>query len=333
MATILTKKKDTTGAPSSGDLTNSTGGAELAVNTADKRLYTKDSGGNVVEVGINPTSITTGTLNTSGAVVFNDAGADVDFRVEGDTNANLLFVDAGNDRVGIGTAAPGAPLEILTTGGTNLWLNSSATTDQTNRIASLRSSGGSYSTLTIDAQTHLFRTGTTERMRIDSSGNLLVGTTSTGLTNTNSFIFNVTSGESAFQHNNSAVGGTVYCYFTYNGGTIGTITQNGTTAVAYNTTSDYRLKHDIQPMTGALAKVAQLKPVTYKWNADDSDGEGFIAHELQEVAPYAVSGEKDGEQMQGVDYGKITPLLTAALQEAIAEIQSLKARVAELESK
>jgi hypothetical protein len=86
-------------------------------------------------------------------------------------------------------------------------------------------------------------------------------------------------------------------------------------------------------MTGALAKVLELNPVTYTWKVDGSDGQGFIAHELQEVAPYAVSGEKDGEQMQGVDYGKITPLLTAALQEAIAEIQSLKARVAELEAK
>lgn len=62
MATILTKKKDTTGAPVAGDLTNAAGGAELAVNTADKRLYTKDSGGNVVEIGTNPTSITTGTI-------------------------------------------------------------------------------------------------------------------------------------------------------------------------------------------------------------------------------------------------------------------------------
>jgi hypothetical protein len=66
MATILTKKKDTTGAPVAGDLTNSAGGAELAVNTFDKRLYSKDSGGNVVEIGINPTSVTTGALTATG---------------------------------------------------------------------------------------------------------------------------------------------------------------------------------------------------------------------------------------------------------------------------
>jgi hypothetical protein len=67
MATILTKKKDTTGAPGAGDLTNAAGGAELAVNTADKRLYTKDSGGSVVEIGTNPTSITTGTITARAA--------------------------------------------------------------------------------------------------------------------------------------------------------------------------------------------------------------------------------------------------------------------------
>jgi hypothetical protein len=122
-------------------------------------------------------------------------------------------------------------------------------------------------------------------------------------------------------------------YNSSNSAVIGSITNSGGTATAYNTSSDYRLKENIAPMTGALEKVASLKPCTYTWKSDGSVGEGFIAHELQEVAPYAVSGEKDGEQMQGVDYGKITPLLTAALQEAIAEIKLLKTRVAELEAK
>jgi hypothetical protein len=184
-----------------------------------------------------------------------------------------------------------------------------------------------------------------ERVTVTASGNLLVGTTSQLGGVTARGVFSSTSNLLALQAGNGNVG----AYMTNTSGTgnwqpfsfnnngtsfsqIGSITCTAS-ATAYNTSSDYRLKHDIQPMTGALAKVAQLKPVTYKWNADDSDGEGFIAHELQEVAPYAVSGEKDGEEMQGVDYGKITPLLTAALQEAIAEIQSLKARVAELEAK
>ena len=105
------------------------------------------------------------------------------------------------------------------------------------------------------------------------------------------------------------------------------------TATSYATSSDYRLKENVAPMTGALEKVLELNPVTYTWKVDGSDGQGFIAHELQEVAPYAVSGEKDGEEMQGVDYGKITPLLTAALQKAIAKIETLEARIAVLEAK
>jgi hypothetical protein len=181
----------------------------------------------------------------------------------------------------------------------------------------------------------------TQAMTLDASGNLLVGRTVpdsasrlvvSQLASTEFPIATKGSDRGISIDMTGTIG--IAAFFTTSTGTVsaGQISVSGSTT-SYATSSDYRLKHDIQPMTGALAKVAQLKPVTYKWNADDSDGEGFIAHELAEVAPYAVTGEKDGEQMQGVDYGKITPLLTAALQEAIAEIQSLKARVAELEAK
>jgi hypothetical protein len=113
---------------------------------------------------------------------------------------------------------------------------------------------------------------------------------------------------------------------------VGFIFANGS-STTYSTTSDYRLKHDIQPMTGALAKVQQLKPVTYKWNADDSQSQGFIAHELQEVVPECVTGEKDAVDKdgkpvyQGIDTSFLVATLTAALQEAVAEINSLKARL------
>jgi hypothetical protein len=87
-------------------------------------------------------------------------------------------------------------------------------------------------------------------------------------------------------------------------------------------------------MTGALAKVALLKPCTYKWNADGSDGEGFIAHELAEVCPHAVSGEKDAvddegnPQYQGIDTSFLVATLTAAIQEQQALINDLRARLA-----
>jgi hypothetical protein len=90
-------------------------------------------------------------------------------------------------------------------------------------------------------------------------------------------------------------------------------------------------------MTGALAKVAQLKPVTYKWNIDDSQSQGFIAHELQEVVPECVTGEKDAvdaegnPQYQGIDTSFLVATLTAAIQEQQAIITALTARVEALE--
>jgi trimeric autotransporter adhesin len=112
----------------------------------------------------------------------------------------------------------------------------------------------------------------------------------------------------------------------------GQISFTGTTTT-YGTSSDYRLKENVQPMQGALATVARLKPVTYKWKADGLDGQGFIAHELQEVIPDSVYGEKDaindrGEpEYQSVDASFLVATLTAAIQEQQAIIESLKARL------
>lgn len=152
------------------------------------------------------------------------------------------------------------------------------------------------------------------------------------------------------------------------GNSVGTITTTNT-ATAYNTSSDYRLKENIAPLTGAIEKVLRLKPSTYTWKVDGAVGEGFIAHELQEVIPQAVSGEKDAEKLQQVEvehavaevqdadgnivsYGKapvyeekmmpvyqgvdssfLVATLTAAIQEQQALIVALTARVEALEAK
>jgi hypothetical protein len=81
-------------------------------------------------------------------------------------------------------------------------------------------------------------------------------------------------------------------YYVRNGTAVGSITCS-TTTTSYNTSSDYRLKENVVPLTGALDRVARMKPVTYKWKLDQTDGEGFIAHELAEVVPHAVNGTKD----------------------------------------
>ena len=128
-------------------------------------------------------------------------------------------------------------------------------------------------------------------------------------------------------------------------GVVGSISIASTTTT-YSTSSDYRLKENVQPMTGALNKVAQLKPVTYKWKHDGSDGEGFIAHELQAVVPACVTGTKDAIDAdgnpvhQGVDTSFLVATLTAAIQELktlndtqAATITALTARITALENK
>ncbi len=185
-------------------------------------------------------------------------------------------------------------------------------------------------------------------MRIDSSGNLLVGTTTTDIwtgsaTNTgfrvesNGTTTLARSGFAALLVKRTTASTGNLAEFAYGTSVVGTISTNGT-GTTYGTSSDYRLKHDIQPMTGALAKVAALKPVTYKWNVDGSNGEGFIAHELQAVCPDAVTGEKDAVDAegnpvyQGIDTSFLVATLTAAIQELKAELDTAKARIAALEA-
>ena len=202
------------------------------------------------------------------------------------------------------------------------------------------------------ADTVAASTAGSERMRIDSSGNvgigtaaayaainLYVGTDTNGATSSGGWSFQggVSAGADA-GHTSGTPSGTRYFRFIYNGSVIGSITQNGTTAVAYNTSSDYRLKENIAPMTGALTTVSQLKPVTYSWKADGSDGQGFIAHELQEVVPDCVTGEKDAVDAegnpvhQGIDTSFLVATLTAAIQEQQALITQLQADVATLKA-
>jgi hypothetical protein len=198
--------------------------------------------------------------------------------------------------------------------------------------------------------TTIFQTVGSEAMRIDSSGNLLVGmttsavgqrfsVTSTGTWNT--FLY-VPNGNSGIGITNASGTATYAAYTFYNNGTsytlCGNITVSGTSA-SYNTSSDYRLKENVAPMTTGLATVVALKPVIYNWISTQEKGEGFIAHELAEVVPLAVNGEKDAVdeegniKPQGVDYSKIVVHLVAAIQELSAENDALEARLVALEAK
>ena len=194
-----------------------------------------------------------------------------------------------------------------------------------------------------------FFTSAAERMRIDSSGNVGFGTTTpnSGIQAGTNVCIRYPTGDVDISHANGTASGTGYIYFGYNAGIIGSITQNGTTATAYNTSSDYRLKEKIAPMTGALATVALLKPCTYTWKADGSAGQGFIAHELQEVVPDCVTGEKDAVQTytdedgneqtrikpQGVDTSFLVATLTAAIQELNTDLANTKLLLTEVSNK
>jgi len=184
----------------------------------------------------------------------------------------------------------------------------------------------------------------TESMRIDASGNVLVNQTTVdgeiGTTPTkNAYSFNTVDGFriscTGTNYFNRANDGDIM-KFRRNGVDRGFISVNST-STTYSTSSDYRLKENILPMVGTLETVAQLKPVTYTWKADGSNGQGFIAHELQAIVPDAVVGEKDAVDAegnpvyQGIDTSFLVATLTAAIQEQQAIITDLKARLEVLE--
>ena len=177
----------------------------------------------------------------------------------------------------------------------------------------------------------------TERMRISSVGNLMVGTTTGSVTNGGLFYFSPAATAEPrllLGHATGTGSGAPYVNFLFNAASIGSITQSGTTAVAYNTTSDYRLKENVTAFTDGIARLHQLKPCRFNFIAESERlVDGFLAHEVQTIVPEAITGEKDAvddegnPEYQGIDQSKLVPLLTAALQEAIAKIESLEARL------
>lgn len=151
-------------------------------------------------------------------------------------------------------------------------------------------------------------------------------------------INNITSNPVLRSSHTSVLSGTAFYGF-YVGTTVyGSITQGGSTNVVYNTTSDYRLKENVEPIPDPLTRLAQLKPSRYNFIGNANKMEGFLAHELQEVVPYAVTGQKDAVDeegnpaYQGVDQGYVVPLLTAAVQKLMEQVEALKAEIAALKT-
>jgi hypothetical protein len=278
---------------------------------------------------------------TNGVVIQPDNSGSLQLATNSGTTA--VTVDASQN-VGIGTTSPVTSYRLSiydqTNGATNIsGLALIEPGSATSYSYFKTTSQASADTRTIigngaASRAFAFETGGTERMRIDSSGNLLIGKTSDNSNNQGLSFFPSGAVQSA---NNGA--GTVVHYEFYRSGTrVGRI-ETTTSATSYVTSSDYRLKEEIAPMTGALDKVAQLKPVTYTWKVDGSNGQGFIAHELQEVIPDCVSGQKDAVNEdgsidpQGIDTSFLVATLTAAIQEQQTIINDIKARIETLEAK
>jgi hypothetical protein len=287
-------------------------------------------------------------------------------------NGTVAVTVNTSQNVGIGTSSPSYRLDVQaatatmglqsTTGTNSVYLaiaNSAGNTYFGRDTSTGGVFGTAYATVLFSqgAYPMNFYTDSVERMRIDSSGRMIMASNANGLlgqiqagitansASTNSVITSTCNANGPYPFGARGETNTqgLFGFFDSSNSTIGSITKSGS-SVAYNTSSDYRLKENIEPMTGALAKVAQLKPVTYTWKADGLDGEGFIAHELAEVKPHAVAGEKDAVEIytdeegneqtrikaQGIDTSFLVATLTAAIQELNAKVTSLEEQVLNL---
>lgn len=254
-------------------------------------------------------------------------------------NGDPLSIDTANNRVGIGTTSPSKSLHILnasSTGSTNpSHLRIEGNNSNYYDIGRDNSGTGylSFYGSQTSATGYIFGGVDGERLRIDSSGKLLVGTSSTF--DNVSFLLAQILGGLATKINTTA--STSQISFFNPNGRVGFIGTSGTTT-SYNTSSDYRLKENVTDVTDGITRVKQLEPKRFNFIADpDRTVDGFLAHEAQTVVPEAVSGthnevDDDGNAvMQGIDQSKLVPLLTAALKESIAKIEALEARVTALE--
>ena len=324
--------------------TNTTSGASVPIFLAS------ESGGSTTNVSIDNTG--SGHLSfRTGATTKNSFGSE------------RMRID-NSGQVGIGTTSPNAGLEVLKSGGGKIRISETAA----KYVEIIGYAEGSANGSTMALHTNQAGTSTsTERMRISSSGNLLVSQT-TETSGAGKLQISGSNGHHCATFRNGNDGGYGLVFRRVDNTSVGTITWSGS-ATSYNTSSDYRLKENVVDLTGASARVNQLNPSRFNFIADaDTTVDGFLAHEVATVVPEAITGTKDamkdeeyevtpaveatydedGNELtaaveavmgtrsvpdyQGIDQSKLVPLLTAALQEALTEIASLKTRVEALEA-
>ena len=320
---------------------NPTGDLEIATSATDTGVDlvldgNKTSNGGVGSIIFNNNGDSVGMIRSNRASA-NDA-ADMLFYTQatGGANSERMRI-ASSGLVGIGATSPENPLHVNNTSVTSQILVQGDSNDASIKF----NKSGQTFVVGIDATDNSFRIadntalGTNDRITIDSSGNLLVGTTDTfvGDNATGGGISFASGGAASFARSagtvmyvnrtGSSAGEAIE--FRYNGGDVGNISVTAS-ATAFNTSSDQRLKENIADADDAGSKVDAIQVRKFDWIADGSHQDyGMVAQELVTVAPEAVTGDADSDEMMGVDYSKLVPML-------VKEIQSLRNRVAQLEN-
>ena len=264
----------------------------------------------------------------------------VETAVDGTYSEHLRVTSTGN--VGIGTTSPTRPLHINSSEGRLIRLTH-ASKPKIEFVDTTNGTSGAY--ISSEDNELMFETsGQNERMRIDSSGNVGIGITpvsSVGLyvdsgANYHAGVFRVdTAAYAAIICDNQDSSGTRYfASFRLDNTEVGKITSTGSSTV-YATSSDYRLKENVNYEFDALTRVKQLKPARFNFIADETNTlvDGFLAHEVSDIVPEAITGEKDGEEMQGIDQSKLVPLLTKAMQEQQTLIETQQTTINDLKSR
>ena len=277
-------------------------------------------------------------LDTSTSVAFGN----INTRIQGASDGSFIWYGSGTERmridssgsVGIGTTNPLNKLQVKTQTNGNAGFANSTSVAGGVKISCYNDAGSTSSPFEIDGSTLQFNIAAVEKMRIDSSGNLLVGTT-TARTGDNSLTFEPSN--SYFQMRATGTGSLSQIGFQRNTSVtpvqVGDIATTGTLTL-YNTTSDYRLKTVIGPVANAGQRIDALQPIEYTWNSDGSQTRGFLAHQFQEVYENSVSGIKDAVDDKGTPvYQSMQAGSAEVIADLVAEIQSLRKRLTALESK
>ena len=323
---------DHSGAAIIGADTSSSGGGYIQLLASDSSKGLLGFGSNSGASSINNVAL----RSQSGDIEFHTGGANERMRINASGNISLACT---------------SDYKTLTVGDTDAeaWITSGGS----NTHLTLSANGTSGAVILRTGGTNGDPSATTERMRIDPSGNLIVGKSVSNLTlgglyvAPNDFmVYTNTSTDTGDRllvlNRQNATGELVD--FRYQNSTVGKITMNGS-ATNYGTGSDYRLKENVVTDWDATTRLKQLKPSRFNFITDgDTTVDGFIAHEVQEIVPEAITGEKDAVDsegnpvMQGIDQSKLVPLLTKAIQEQQAQIEiqntlitNLTARIETLE--